>query len=623
MLFNALIYPYKRYFLVYLSLNYTLFTMKSIALFLLLIFASCFSFSQTARYELRMENPDNHYFQVDFYLKDSKAKEIEVKLPVWAPGSYLIREFSKNTNQVRAYDENGKELKVIKTTKNAWVINREKAKEVKVSYEIYAFELSVRTSFLDRTHGFVSGAGVFMYTEDTRNKPGKLKVIPHASFSKITTPLLQAGEGIVGDSGTKEYTFSDYDNLVDSPLEIGNQEEFTFNAAGIPHTVAIYGWGNYNVEQLKVDMAKIVEAETAVFGNNPNKSYTFIIHNVTDGQGGLEHVNSTTLSVNRFTYQEGEYLGFLSLVAHEYFHLWNVKRIRAFELGPFNYDQEAYTSLLWVMEGFTSYYEKLILLRAGFYDKNQYLNKLLSTINYVEGSPGVRVQSLAHSSFDAWVKAYRPNENSSNTTTSYYSKGGIIAALFDAMIIDKYDGKKCLDHFLRELYSKYFEKLKRGFTEKEFQQEISTFLGKDMTQFFDDYIYGTKVPAYDSILSKVGLYVEYVGKSEFSSGASISQSGGVLIVKAVRSGSAAESAGLSPNDEIIGCNGVRMNQHDFEDVIDQLNADDTVNLLISRDDVLMEIKFKISAYERPAYNFVPVNEERAITLRDYWLRTSL
>ncbi|HNR86388.1 MAG TPA: hypothetical protein PKN38_07245, partial [Taishania sp.] len=309
----------------------------------LIVFVSGFmaaSFSQTARYELRMENPANHYFQVDFYLKDYKSKEIEVKLPVWAPGSYLVREFSKNLNQVRATDENGNPLQLIKKTKNAWIIKREKAKEVKVSYEVYAFELTVRTSFLDLTHGFVSGTGVFMYTEETRNKPGQLKIIPHASFSKISTALPEVGEGVVNDSKAKEYRFENYDVLADSPIEIGNQEEFTFDAAGVKHTVAMYGWGNYDVEKLKVDMAKIVTSTTAIFGENPNKNYTFIIHNVTDGQGGLEHLNSTTLSVNRYTYEGDAYLGFLSLVAHEYFHLWNVKRLRAFELGPFDYDRE-------------------------------------------------------------------------------------------------------------------------------------------------------------------------------------------------------------------------------------------------------------------------------------------
>ncbi len=595
-----------------------------IRFFLLIAFFSIFSYiskAQTARYELRMENPVNHYFQVDFFLKDYKTEEIEVKMPVWAPGSYLVREFSKNINQVKAFDENGKELVVTKKTKNAWSISRGKAKEVKVSYEVYAFELTVRTSFLDLTHGFVSGTGVFMYTEETRNKSGRLKIIPHSSFGKITTALPQSGEGVLGDGLTKEFTFSDYDYLVDCPIEIGNHEEFSFEAAGIPHTVAMYGWGNYDVSTLKKDMTKIVEASTNIFGQNPNKNYVFIIHNVTDAQGGLEHINSTTLSVNRYTYNSDNYLGFLSLVAHEYFHLWNVKRIRPFELGPFNYDQEVYTSLLWVMEGFTSYYDELILRRAGLYDKNMMLNKLMGSINYVEGSPGVRVQPVAHASFDAWIKGYRPNENSSNTTVSYYSKGGVIAALFDAMIIDKYDGKKCLDHFLRELYAKYFEKLKRGFTEQEFQQEISSFLNMDLTSFFNDYIYGTKVPDYNAIYSKIGLNVENISVKTSSLGATLSQSGKSVFVRTIRAGSAAENAGLSPNDEIIGCNGLRVNQSDFEKLVEGMESGKSMDLLISRDDVLFEIKVVLTDYEKPRFKFSLKEGQREMRLRDYMLRT--
>ena len=176
-----------------------------------------------------------------------------------------------------------------------------------------------------------------------------------------------------------------------------------------------------------------------------------------NGQGGLEHKNSTTLSVNRWTYSGSNYVKFLSLVAHEYFHLWNVKRIRPIELGPFDYNKENYTDLLWVMEGFTSYYDELILLRSGYYSQHQMLGKIESAINYVEGSEGSRVQPLAHASFDAWVKAYRPNENSSNTSMSYYSRGSIIAALLDVMIIENSNGKKCLDHFLQSLYSNFYE----------------------------------------------------------------------------------------------------------------------------------------------------------------------
>lgn len=593
------------------------FTFAAIILFGNVIFA------QSARYELSMENPNSHYFHVDFYLKDYKTDEVVVKMPVWAPGSYLVREFSKNVDLVTAFDEKGNQLDVIKKAKNAWSIKRGNAKEIKVSYDVYAFELTVRTSFLDMTHGFVSGTGVFMYTEETRNKEGQLKIIPHASFSKITTALPKVGEQLVNDSKAQIFKFSDYDYLVDCPIEIGNHEEFTFKAAGVNHTVAMYGWGNYDVDRLKVDMAKVVEASTDIFGQNPNKDYVFIIHNVTDGQGGLEHLNSTTLSVNRYTYQGDKYIGFLSLVAHEYFHLWNVKRIRAYELGPFNYDEEAYTSLLWVMEGFTSYYDELILLRAGFYTKEQYLNVLFGTINYVEGTAGNKVQPVAHSSLDAWIKSYRPNENSSNTQISYYSKGGIFAALFDAMIISKTKGEKCLDHFLRHLYDKYYVQLKRGFKEKEFQDELSNFIGEDLSQFFADYIFGTKTPNYNEIFSKVGLSVQNSGTNLPALGATLNQNGRELTVKNVRRGSAAELAGLSANDEIIGCNGIRTNQRDLERILASLEPNESVTLLVSRDNVLLELKVQMKAQEKPRYTYSMTGSTAVEKLRNYWLRTVL
>mgnify|MGYP006234023825 CR=1 FL=1 len=396
-------------------------------------------FSQEVNYKLKMERPQNHYFQVEMTVNDVEKEEVIVKLPVWSPGSYLVREFSKNLDLVTAVDDKGKALEVKKISKNAWKVSKSKGADFTVKYEVYAFELTVRTSFLDLTHGFVSGPSVFMYVDGLKEKSGNLEIYPYEGFSKITTALPKAGESVASD-GSTTYTYADYDQLVDCPIEIGNQVEFDFDAAGVKHHVGIYGAGNFSIKDLKRDMAKIIEAATDVFGQNPNKDYTFIIHNVTNGQGGLEHVNSTTLSVNRFTYSGNEYRNFLSLFAHEYFHLWNVKRIRPVELGPFDYDNENYTSLLWVMEGFTSYYDELLLLRAGYYSKEEYLRKLFGTLNYVEGSPGARVQPVAHASFDAWIKAYRPNENSRNTTISYYSKGSVIAAILDAKIITRYKG---------------------------------------------------------------------------------------------------------------------------------------------------------------------------------------
>jgi predicted metalloprotease with PDZ domain len=586
------------------------------------ILLSYVSLGQSINYRLKMEKPQNHYFQVEMELTDFKENEVTVKMPVWAPGSYLVREFSKNVDLVKAKDEKGQVLAVNKKTKNAWVISKGAAKKVVVSYEVYAFELSVRTSFLDLTHGFVSGSGVFMYVDGHQELAGQLTVVPFKDFAKVSTALPKSAESVAAD-GVQSFVFKNYDQLVDCPIEIGNQEVFTFKAAGVLHTVAIYGAGNYNVDRLKADMAKIVETATGVVGENPNKEYTFIIHNVVDGQGGLEHCNSCTLSVNRWTYSDTEYLGFLSLVAHEYFHLWNVKRIRPIELGPFNYDEENYTSLLWVMEGFTTYYDELLLVRAGYTDDTDYLQKLQGTVNYVEGSVGARVQPVAHASFDAWIKAYRPNENSSNTTMTYYSRGQMLAALIDVMIVSKYDGKKCLDHFLQQLYNKYYKKLNRGFSEQEFKTELEELLGENLDGFFAKYVNGTDIAPLSETFAKVGVQVTEIGLPRASFGAGLRQDGGKTIVRSIRAGSAAELAGLSVNDELIGCNGYRVDQTDFEQFVNGVENGAQFKILVSRDDILYELSVKMTMYDRPQYQFKVVEDDAKAKLRKYWLRKTV
>jgi predicted metalloprotease with PDZ domain len=548
-------------------------------------------------------------------VKGNKANTQEFKLPVWTPGSYLVREFSKNLNQVKAIDINNKELVVNKKTKNAWEIQCAGQENFTIFYEVYAFELSVRTPYLDNTHGFVAGAAVFMYTEATKNQPGLLKVYPHQSFKKVSTALPSAD--FKTELGCFNFTFEDYDQLVDCPIEIGNQQEFDFMAAGIRHRVAMYGEANYNVVQLQQDMAKVVQAATDVFGSNPNKDYLFIIHNVTDGQGGLEHKNSCVLSVNRWSYAGSNYTGFINLVAHEYFHLWNVKRIRPIELGPFNYDQECYTSLLWVMEGITSYYDELLLRRAGFYTKEEFLSKMQSQINYVEGSPGSRVQPVAHASFDAWIKAYRPNENSSNTTMTYYSRGAVLGAVLDAYLIQKSNKKRSLDGFMQLLYNKYALELKRGFTEAEFEQELSTYCGEDMHAFFANYVNGTQIIPYQKYLEPMGLTVKDVTSSQTSIGATF-DGNEVVKVKAVRRGSAAEEAGLSVGDEVLICNGYRINKDMLEGMLNSLSSGESMMLTVARDEKVFQVKFIMKNYTKPQFS-IQIKDANA-PLLTYWLR---
>jgi len=238
----------------------------------------------------------------------------------------------------------------------------------------------------------------------------------------------------------------------------------------------------------------------------------------------------------------------------------------------------------------------------------------------VEGSVGSRVQSVAHSSFDAWIKAYRPNENSSNTTMTYYSRGQIIAAIFDVLIVDKYKGKKCLDDFMRSVYTKYAKELNRGISDQEFKMELEKFLEMDLTTFYAKYIDGTEIIPYGEYFSKVGIDVAYIGSKKPSFGASVRQEGGNVIVKSVRSGSSAEKAGISVNDEIIACNGFRVEQGSLEGTMNALKENEQVELLINRDDILFSTNVKIFTYEKPQFTFTTTKNEEKKALRNYWLR---
>ncbi|MEX1002957.1 MAG: PDZ domain-containing protein [Crocinitomicaceae bacterium] len=588
---------------------------KYFFLSLLSIYFSITTFAIDVDYTLGMSRPNSHYFEVEMLISDNKAKTLQIKMPVWAPGSYLIREFAKSINRVNAVDGEGNALTVDKINKNTWEINTQKSKEIKITYEVYAFELSVRTSFLDDSHGYVNGTSIFMYLKDNKDVSGELKINPHPTFKKISTSLNKK-------EGTT-YTYENYDQLVDSPIEIGNQEIFTFDAAGVKHTVAMYGKGNYNVDQLKRDMAKVIEAETKVFGTNPNDEYLFIVHNLTNPSGGLEHKKSTTLQVNRWTYQGDDYLGFLSLVAHEYFHLWNVKRIRPKALGPFDYDTENYTDLLWVMEGFTSYYDELILRRAGFYSEDDYIAKLLGTINYVEGQPGNKVQPVAHASFDAWIKAYRYNENSVNTTISYYSKGQILAAILDLHIINKFRAEKSLDDFMQKLWNDFYIEKERGFTEQEFQTALEDFLQEDMDWFFDQFVYGTETPDYKKFFYAVGVeIIQSRAKASPYLGVRTGQEGGKLVVQTVYAGSAAEAQGISVNDEIIAINEFRVDQSSFTEMLDAFEVGDTFEVTLSRDNILLNYTIEMGARPHNRYSYGIDPTEASKKNFDYWLRVT-
>jgi predicted metalloprotease with PDZ domain len=569
-------------------------------------------------YTLSMPEPHTHYFEVEMHIQGIKQKTIDLKMPAWAPGSYLIREFARNVEDFKAISK-GDELAATKTTKNTWRVTTGKNNEVTIRYKVYANELSVRTSFLDASHGFVSGTSVFMFIPDHTSIPLTLTVEPFHEWKKVSTALPQ----VPG----KKWTFKaeNYDILADAPIEIGNHQLFEFTAGGIPHQVAMYGEGNYDPEKIKQDLKKIAEACIDMFGENPNKNYLFIIHNLNKGSGGLEHLNSTTLQVNRWTYApEQNYLSFLSLATHEYFHLYNVKRIRPITLGPFDYDNENYTRLLWVMEGFTSYYDELLLVPAGLAKETYFLNALSGSMTAIDNQPGNLVHPLAESSFDAWIKAYRPDENSYNSSVSYYTKGSVIAALLDLEIIHASQGKYCLDDVMRYLYAEYYTKRKRGFTDDEMKLALEKFAGKSLTLFYNNYINGAKPIDYAPYFAYAGLYIQNQnqGSNEPYLGINLSEEDGKLKIKTVIKGTSAYSAGLNAGDEVLAINQYRVDQKEFHKIIGMKAPDDKVSVMVARDGKVFTLEVLIQANPNVNYRLIKTPSPSPLQEKVYnkWLR---
>ncbi len=542
-------------------------------------------------FEVSFTEPQAHYAEVEMNISGINKDYVDVKMPVWAPGSYLVREFAKNVEGFKA-SAAGKPVKFEKVRKNIWRIYGAKANQLKVNYRVYANEVSVRTSFIDASHAFLSSTGIFMYPDGHLKSPSTVKVVPFKDWSKVSTGL----EPVAGQQFT--YLAKDFDILYDSPLEVGNQDIFEFTASGVKHEVAMYGGGNYDKERLKVDMAKIVDQGTAIYGENPNKHYTFIVHNFERGGGGLEHLNSTVLGASRNQYNnERGYTGFLDLVAHEYYHLWNVKRLRPVALGPFDYDNENYTTNLWIAEGFTAYYENKLTLRAGFNDPKTFVNKLAGAVAAVENTPGNRVQSAAMASYDAWIKQYRPDENSNNSAVSYYSKGEVIGLLMDLAIAHATKGAKSLDDVMKAMYLQG-KTQGRGYTDAEFKAMVEKISGISFTSFWEKYVNGTEPVDYNTYFGYAGVTVknENAGKNEPYLGVASRKVEGRMFITAVSRNSPAWLDGLNAGDELISINDVPV-----EAAIERMpeltgkKVGDVVNIKVGRDGKVLDLKVTLKA----------------------------
>lgn len=576
-------------------------------------------------FTVSFSEPQAHYADIQMEISDIKKDYLDIKMPVWTPGSYLIREFEKNTEGFTAKNGKNDQLAAQKINKNTWRVHTLNSNEVRISYRVYAFEISVRTSFIDASHAFLSPAGIFMYIDGLIDHPATVTIKPDERWSKIST-------GLEAAAGTNTFYAADFDILYDSPIEVGNQDVFEFTAAGVKHEVAMYGGGNYDRERLKRDMAKIVEEETKIFGENPNKRYVFIVQNYLSGSGGgIEHLNSTVLGAPRYGYgSESGYKAFLGLAAHEYFHLWNVKRLRPKALGPFDYDNENYTTNLWIAEGFTSYFDNMVMQRAGFNTPEKYLETLAATINGVENQPGSKFQSVSEASFDAWINYYRPNENSRNSGISYYDKGALIALLFDLEIINATQGRKGLDDLMKAMYDEYYKKEKRGYTDAEFKAMAEEMAGKSLDKLYSDYINGTGAIDYNDYLKYAGMRLvdENAGSKTAYLGIAATSRDGKIFITNVSRGSAAWKYGLNTNDELIGIDNQRIsnvadpNTSDINRIVAGKKAGDKITVIISRDGILQSIEVTLGANPNVRYHFenTPNVSQAQLTVRKKWLR---
>jgi predicted metalloprotease with PDZ domain len=543
-----------------------------------------------------------------------------VSLPVWIPGSYMIREFSKNLQNLKA-NQAGKACAITQLDKCTWQIKSVAGKPLELTYEVYALDNSVRTAWLDAQRGFFNPTSLCLRVH------GREKLAHSLSLGAMNSEALRAvSTGATAQKGLKKssanqlgsYAFDDFDHLADTPFEIGNFWRGSFKVRGVPHEFVVSGaLASFDGERLLQDTKKIVEAEMLFWhgktGKPPFERYVFMLNAVDDGYGGLEHRNSTALICNRrdlprigqVKASEG-YNTLLGLISHEYFHTWNVKRLKPQEFVSYDYAQENYTQMLWFFEGFTSYYDDLLLRRAGLIDNPKYLRLLAKAMNQVQQTPGRKLQTVAQSSMDAWVKYYRQDENTPNATVSYYTKGSLVALCFDLSLRRGAAGQApcSLDDVMRWLWasSKAADPKRGGITEADFANALRACSGRSYAKEIAAWVHGTDDLPLQELLAAHGVSVTPEPGASLPMaqrlGLRVSESSGSLIVKNVLRGGLGEQAGLAAGDEWLAAGDWRI--HRLEDLATLAGEVSSVALTVSRDKKILHLALRLPAAEGEA-----------------------
>lgn len=602
--------------------------------------------SETAsvHYDVFPKDPAAHIFEVRCTVASPDPEGQVVSLPAWIPGSYMIRDFAKNVVRLSAR-AGDRPVATTKLDKASWRC-APCTGALNLVYEVYAWELSVRAAHLDQTHAYFNGTSLFLKVHGREADPCTVDIRPPdgAAYAewRVATTLPRAG---AEDFGFGRYRAADYDELVDHPVEIGQLALAGFEAGGVPHHVAIYGRQRADLDRLTTDLQRICETHIGLFGElPPMERYLFLVTAVGDAYGGLEHRSSCSLICRRDdlpragqdTVSEG-YRTFLGLCSHEYFHTWNVKRIKPEVFMPYDLERENYTRQLWAFEGFTSYYDDLGLLRCGLIDLNSYLELLGQTATRVWRSAGRLKQSVADSSLEAWTKFYRQDENAPNAIVSYYTKGAVVALALDHTLRRVSGGERSLDDLMRLLWARYGRPGK-GVPEGAIETLVDELAGRDMSDFFSRYVYGTEDPPLAELLAEVGiefgLRPAEGGDDKGGRPARNTKPRAVLgaragngeaVLSQVFDGGPAQTAGLAAGDVVIAIDGLRVNGAGLEKSVASYAPGTTVEVHAFRRDELMRFAVRLEAAPADTCVFTPFPEAAAEALarRRAWTHTDI
>lgn len=548
-------------------------------------------------YTLRFSDAAAHYLDVEMTVPASEAETLDLFMPVWTPGSYLVREYSRNIISLEARTANGEALPARKTAKNRWKIEPLPGAPTRIEYRLFCREINVRGNWVETDFAVINGAPTFLSVADDFQRPYQVAIELPANWETTATPLTPA-------EAEHSYTAPDFDTLVDSPIIAGSPQIDSFEVDGVRHSlVTLNGGGVWDNARAARNVQHLVEAQRDFWNGLPYDQPYVFFNLLTGSRGGLEHKQSLTMTADRwYSSTRGGIQSWLSLVSHEFFHAWNGKRLRPAELGPFEYEHENYTPSLWIVEGITSYYQHVILARAGYATPEQYLRNLSRSIAGTENTPGRLVQSLSDSSFDAWIKAYRPDENSHNALFSYYGGGAVAGFLIDAEIRRASEGKSSLDDVIRAAYERFSGEI--GYTETEFIDLASEVAGKDLAEWFDRLVRQPGLFDYQPALDWFGLEFEApkppatrpfpladepVDSEKGWLGAKTSNKAGRLTVTTVPTGTPAAAAGLSVNDEIIAINQHRLDSKSLTRIVGLLGSGTDIEILISRQGLLLTL----------------------------------